>query len=239
MFKRNKKSTIMIAGALSAVALVGVGFSTWIVGIIQKEQTLDGINVEVNTVTDGTSILEMIKADNENGITLGEAKASNAGSNDIFQFEGDKIADLSVDLKSYSFAYAQSLDFDKITFTVEYIKDNAAVTDFANYIALESAEITKADLDTKFTKSTSEALKDYNYYTAKTNALNFVWGSEFGGKSPVTFYNEKAASATNLEEKLTLISEANTKLTKMKSDFEGVTIKVTATLSTVEKTTTK
>lgn len=228
-----KKKKIVFSSiiGLTVLSLCSIGFSAWIIGINQPEVSLNGIPVKIDTITEKTCYLNIVKSSSENGIILAENTANAVGDGIGFDSSsGQKASDLTIDLEQYDFAFASTSTFTSLTFDVtcngrplqgtvpssDLFERQAGAKD---YITLKSySEV--GSLESDFTIDSS-TVSGYKIYTAKNKVLTFTWGDFFGGKSPATFYEDKIKNLSNTTDKLKAMDQAKKELKKMDAFFQN------------------
>ena len=249
-FKKNKVIISSLIG-LTALTVCGVGFSAWVIGLNKPEVTLDGIGVNIDTITEKT-----FKSASENGLVLANGDANTTGDGIGAEFTDGSTKDLTVSLDQYDLAFASTSSFKSLTFDVVLgdkesstaLKTRVSGTDSFGrlqgdytYIELKgynNIEELKKDFELV---SGNEAVTGYTMYrfNDESKALTFNWGTFFGGKEPATFYQEFIDKKTTTKEKLELMNQARTELNAMDSFFKNggdsyQTITIKATLSLKE-----
>lgn len=76
----------------------------------------------------------------------------------------------------------------------------------------------------KFFKKSNTSEKDYQ-------SFEFTWGSIFGNKSPIEYYNEKIKNAETTDAKLNMLNQVKVELSQLNKLFTRKTIKITVTLN--------
>jgi len=195
-FKRNKIILCSLLG-LAVISSGTIAFSTWIFGLNNGEQQIDGIKVTVDGYKDNTKYLDIATSNNET-ITLAEYSEIKAEDN-VASTEGitseTKKADFDINLSKFEFAFStsqytfNSIDFTlliyKTTDTSETKNDVNKVTedqvhgkdDSTNHLVKmresKTEGYTYLALETSVTSNTltnnftTETIGDYTYYTAK------------------------------------------------------------------------
>lgn len=257
MKKRNK----IIAFGVSSLAILSVctvGFATWLVGV---QKTSEDVKVTA-TVDDTTNQSVFLSAKIAKGIKLAEAAGTGSDGGDYKIIEatqgsintsgedylGFKFSELKLTMSEDDFVGKP--DAIKISLpvysagTVELNKGNTVTTDeFSkdgkregspwSYVSFSEVIL---DLATYFDENTSsvEGFKEYTIKTGK-NDFNFAWGTFFGTKSPVNFYNSLYTDADFEEEdkdEFDVLFKASQKATKeleaMKTNLKELTLKVEA-----------
>lgn len=243
-FKKNKVIISSLIG-LTALTVCGVGFSAWVIGLNQPTITLEGMGVEIDTVTESTQYLNIVAAADEKIVISNPFKKGGVGDTvgQGIGTDGTKTCDLDIVLTSYDFAFASDATFNSLTFTptvnTKPIKGTVPTSDAFGrtagdlpYITLKSYTAVSS-LSGDFNPPKDVA--GYHIYTAKNLKLSFERGSFFGNTDPATFYQAKIADAETTEKKLTLMNQARTELKAMDTLFkngEGYhTINIKAELS--------
>ena len=120
-FKRNKIILCSLLG-LAIISSATIAFSTWIFGLNNGEQQIDGIKVTVDGYKDNTKYLD-IATSNDETITLAEYSEINAKNNNVAATEGitseTKKADFDINLSKFEFAFSTSqYTFKSIDFSL-------------------------------------------------------------------------------------------------------------------------
>lgn len=242
-----KKKKIVFSSiiGLTVLSLCSIGFSAWIIGINQPQVELNGIPVQVDTITEKTCYLNIVKSSGENGIILAENTKNTVGDGIGFDSStGQSASDLIINLAQYDFAFASSSTFTSLTFDVtcndKPLQGEVPSSDLfgrqagaKDYITLKSYSGV-GSLESDFTLDSS-TVSGYQIYTAKNKVLTFTWGDFFGGKSPATFYGDEIDDISDTKEKLKAMDQARKELEKMKALFQNglerfYEIKITAKL---------
>lgn len=192
----------------------------------------DTINAEVAPETGGVSL------DGEPNNDF-EVKLS---SFDIVYSDDAKFNSLNIDVKldNKEFPVAK-LSGSTITFpdessttTIDYFGRSGGSLTFIDFVDKttfsEEADLTSNGYTSvsdyegyKFFKKSNTSQKDYQ-------SFEFTWGSIFGNKSPIEFYNKKIKSAENTDTKLNMLNQVKVELSQLNKLFTGKTIKITVTL---------
>lgn len=242
---RKKKIVFSSIIGLTVLSLCSIGFSAWIIGINQPEVELNGIPVQVDTISEKTCYLNIVKSSSENGIILAEDEPNEVGDGIGFDSStGQKASDLTINLDQYDFAFASTSTFKSLTFDVtcngNRLQGEVPSSDLfgrqagaKDYITLKSYSGV-GSLESDF-KPDSSTVSGYQIYTAKNKVLTFTWGDFFGGKSPATFYGDKIDNLSDTTKKLKAMDQAKKELVKMEAFFQNdldsfYEIKITAKL---------
>ena len=210
MLKRKNK---FFAIALATVGIIGAGsvaFATWLVGVQQTEKKLQ-LNVLVDAVEDTSIKLSAKLASNDLKIaetTAYDNSNGNAiiGSKDGNQFDANALkfsfSELQVDMEKGSSKEIDNVKISCVTTLTTDLSANNKIqskstkegplanhrTDASNLSYIELKEITIPGTDFKEEGSTGLFKFDANTSTAD-DKFNFSWGTFFGSKSPVNYYN--------------------------------------------------
>ena len=256
MKKRNKIIAFSVS-TLAVLSVCTVGFATWLVGVQKTSE---------DVVDDTTNQSVFLSAKIAEGIKLAEAAGTGSGGGDykIIEATQGSINTADEDYLGFNFSELKLTmsedDFDgkpnaiKISLpvysagTVELNQTNTVTTnEFSedgkregspwSYVSFSEVIL---DLATYFDEKPSsvEGFKDYTIKTEK-NDFTFTWGTFFGTKSPVTFYNSlytdadfKEGGSHSGEDKFGVLLKASQKATKeleaMKKNLKELTLKVEA-----------
>ena len=198
-----KKGLAGILSLLICIAIVGVGFASWVIsGNATKDVTG---TVVVDTITDNRVEISVTPIDQTITLAGKESDVQNIGN---AWLTTDKVQDLVLECE-YSVSFKDGREgYTGISVSAEKTlasEISALVTN--NYITVGDPVVTQPDAQGK-----------------GTITVTFAWGSKFGNKNPYTYYNnDKDCTDTNVNEAKTalgaLLAAQNTK----------ITIKVTAT----------
>ena len=200
------KSIVILSSVLGIAALVGAGFSAWV--ITQGAQATANGTITVDTVTDNSITITPTWVDSKNTIIFGGLATHPTGA---WLKNSDNVENLTCTLHLVVDNYAAVN-----TFTLAIAGKTAA--DTTNYGKAVTANLVGALPtlgDKKDALTTGNGTIDV--------PVTFTWGSAFGNVNPETYY----AGYTYAEKH----EEANTNLTALHTDLAGVqfTITVTAT----------
>lgn len=195
--------------AFASVALLTTGFAVWVVGV--KNVTGDG-NIKVNVDTAKNDSVQLKAALGDAEIYLGEATKS--GSN--FAVQEGKATDFDISFSSFTIEMGKSV-FDAGTYT--RVKFTLGAADEDNKIVNNKASASKFNdisgrgdtyfdiaigeillTDTKFTNNATTSSGTVTYTLATGPLTMFKWGTFFGGKAPMEYYeNVVFASGTSYD----------------------------------------
>lgn len=231
-----KKRTITIAiSLLACIALLGVGFASWIITNDAGDEA-NG-NVQVDTVTNDS--IELLNA-SATDVVFGPI----SGQGGWLSTAGTKTEQLTTTVTvkvSKADYYVNGTDGDT---KLKGLKVKLAVVDkasdgFAAALAAGYVAAAPYTSETMFTFNASlaegkftavEDSEDSNKMTL-TFQIAFAWGTKFNGTNPSAFYNTKTATDTSDEASLTWAQHAEKHLGQLNTYLTGVTFKVTVTPS--------
>lgn len=207
--KKNKftkgKTLGIVAASLATVALVGVGYSAWVIGVQNTTKDND-ITVEVDTSSDASvDFTATLKADDntfslkEVNTPVGDTEDGKKHKDDFVKVtEGLDAEDMSVTMEySIDVADGNTIQYNQINVSIlsadkagDGFVDNMIVAgsnklgndyrttgDYYNYFVLVTTSIT-VNMDKP------------NVSVPKTEAtITFNWGDFFGSMAPTEFYN--------------------------------------------------
>lgn len=230
MNKLSKGKTIgIVAGSLAAVALAGVGFSTWIINTTNTD-SVEGISVTVADTKDVSVLIsDAAIAASDNSVKFDASNTAKV-SGSILSCGADDTEDLS-----FSITYKVTVGSDTASWEIKAgIADTSGTFNTAvntrKYIALPSSLglIGSSDGSVVCFNSTTTSGGDLTFTTAAdatdatksvysvTQKFTFSWGEAFANKNPVavttsdTIYTQDNKSETASLANLT----ANTKAMK-------------------------
>ncbi|MBQ9774174.1 MAG: hypothetical protein IJW30_06425 [Clostridia bacterium] len=191
MMKR--KMIVPILAVLLCVSMIGVGFAAWVIAT-KTTADVSGNNFEVfevknqtvnftSTFTDGDVTFGAKTFDTSNGaVNNGWLTLTDGANNE------DLNATLQIVINNWS-----SISAETITFTlsaVEIKNGSTTVTStYANYVTMPAERtitLTNGSLD-----STSVAAGITFSNGTLTVPMTMGWGSAFGNKNPIQYYNEQ------------------------------------------------
>lgn len=232
MSKFSKGKNIgIITAALASVALVGVGFSTWVIGT-QHTETDNYVSVEVDDVLYKSLRLNVTIADNDGLYFTDDSENLNS---EYFHIDnGSKNADRTVSAKfTITVGKDYVAEFEEKCTGIKF--DIETVEGYVNNKPDAGDVFTRNDLDTftyfdaltnieKSIISGGKQLNNNNNNNVTTTysfdaTLTFGWGSLFEGKAPFTYYDSKIKNLTGLVEKDEYAEKAYQELTAMKKKY--------------------
>lgn len=243
MNKFNKGKLVgIVAASLSAVSLMGVGFATWVISYqnteAKNEVLISADKVEYKALTVSVTF--------NDGITLGEdgtAAANNpefnyaAGADNV---KGDMMTNATFELTIGKDYVPSEFNFTKVNFemvTEDGFLDNKPASNavfltergdddpLTYFDAPASIDIPTLDFEN------ATKVDDLKNKVTFSEDLTFNWGSMFGHKSPVSYYDAGVKSATDKE---TYVENAAKELNAMHTKYSasGAKIKLKISLAT-------
>lgn len=248
MNKYNKgKSVAIVTAALAAVALVGVGFSTWVIGIQNKETSGD-VNIQADDVKYKSLT---ISTKFENSIVLAETASATGDS--YFNYESNnRVANMTTTAKftlTLGRDYvADDFDFDQISLSIaaasDGFVDNKPAKDGILITERESTDsLTYFDVSATIDITDEEKYKlnfDANTKDNLTKEISFekeiefAWGTMFDKKSPMTYYNAEVAK---VEDKNAYVEKAVKELDTMHAKYYAADAKFKLNITFGKKST--
>lgn len=194
--------------AFASVALLTTGFAVWVVGV--KNITGDG-NIKVNVDTAQNESVQLTAELDDAEIYLGEETKEDGN----FTVKDGKATDFNISFSSFKIEMGKSVfdahTYSKVKFTLgpanqgNKIVDNKAgdskftIAERGNtYFDINIGEISLDD--EKFSNDSTTSSGTVTYTLATGPLQMFKWGSFFGGKAPLDYYEHVVfASGTNYD----------------------------------------
>lgn len=217
---KSKTLGILIA-SMASVALMGAGFSSWVVSGVTDAVEVSPVSV---TVADVLDTRVEVKAEITEGALVFDAGGVEAAPGAIFTAGGStENQDLSIavkiNVKAKSDAgISQSI---KVAWAVK-LPDEITNANLAAFGGATSSDATISGSEFTVTPLTT-AGKDYNL------TLNFAWGSAFGGVNPVKL----TSSSLGTGDIPGTVEEVIANLNALKTSLTAGSIKITFTPSIV------
>jgi hypothetical protein len=231
-----KKWLIGGATAFGLVVLASTGFAAYVIGQSINSANED-VNVAVETAKNASYSFEATLGDAS--ITLGETTIPQNNSGFVTEDAEDAVGDLEITFSSMVLSYgsgAASTLPTKVVFSLDYSieanlmnktstdsigKHGDAPTGGWDYIVAPSPST-----PITFDKSKAVVNNDVSVITLQNQTVSFGWGSFFGNKSPLNYYNEKFPSGGSVDDGNNVLTELNA----MKTAMYGKTLTLTATV---------
>lgn len=223
-----KRKFLTIAISIFAlIAIVSVGFASWVISRREDPQTKDG-TISVETVSNNNLITMKVEIESDSVIRFSHPSDSEI-TDPWLKSEGTEIGEEHL-RATITITLSDSLgDSEKINLATS-VNDNSKngyanlikndETDGKNYI--DKIKLVKNGQDYTSGEVTTLSQGDFTGNVCKIDVV-FRWGSKFGNKNPYNYYNEQTYSAT-------LAQEAQAALKNLEDDLKEVTFTVTVTL---------
>jgi hypothetical protein len=215
--KKAKTMTLVIA-IVAILALVSVGFASWVISINATSDTTG--NITVDTVTDNRVDIVVSWEDSKNTICFGAPSTTSTTITNPWltsNSEDKECLTVKAIVKVYKKGATQNDEnlIDLASNKVEFSVVDNANSGFAtasgstkNYVVAPTvaSELTKTDSTTGTYSVT----------------ITFAWGTAFNSKNPYDYYNGLTATDENA-------NKAKAALSDLKTLLDGVTYKLTIT----------
>lgn len=215
-----RKTLTLTLSILACLALIGVGFASWIISA-NTSTTAQGSFI-VDTVTDKTYKVEGAWLNSQSKITFGApATMNNTSDTWLTNDSTDKKENLTVTYQltvTYGNGSKAAGIANKITAVV-------TAPENANYTAAVNGKLIIAPTNATV-EETGEGTGVYNI------TVTYQWGEHFGKVNPYTYYNEKTATATLTDSTTTYMQDAKTSLDTLSKIEE--TVKFTLNITVVK-----
>lgn len=195
-----RKTLTLTLSILACLALIGVGFASWIISAEAKKEAAG--NIIVDTVADKTYVVSGEWLENKSSIIFGApATMNNTESTWLTNNSTDKKENLTVTYQ----------------LRVTYV-DNTPATGIKNKItalvvAPESASYTAAVDGGLIIAPTNATVVETGEGTGVYNiTVTYQWGEHFGKFNPYTYYNAKTATEKLNGSETTYMQDAKTSL---------------------------
>lgn len=216
-----RKTLTLTLSILACLALIGVGFASWIISAEVSATPAEGSFI-VDTVTDRSYKVEGAWLSNQSNITFGAPTTMNNVENAwLTNNSEDKKENLTV-------TYQLTVKYGDNT-PATGIKDKIITTVSApadpNYTAAVNGGLIIAPTNATV-EETGKGTGVYNI------TVTYQWGEHFGKVNPYTYYNEKTATDTLTDSTTTYMQDAKTSLDTLSKIEE--TVKFTLNITVVK-----
>lgn len=194
-----RKTLTLTLSILACLALIGVGFASWIISANATKEA-EGSFI-VDTVTDKTYNVEGAWLNSQSKITFGAPDTMNAVNPWLTNNSEGKTENLTV---TYQLTVTYG-DGSKATGIANKITAVVTAPDSANYKAAVNGKLIIAPTNATV-EETGEGTGVYNI------TVTYQWGEHFGKVNPYTYYNEKTATDTLTDSTTTYMQDAKTSL---------------------------
>lgn len=214
-----RKTLTLTLSILACLALIGVGFASWIISANAVDKA-EG-NIIVDTVADKTYVVSGSWLGGKSSITFGAPATMNAKDPWLTNDSKGKTENLTVTYQlkvTYGDTTPATGIKDKITALV-------AAPESAKYTAAVNGKLIIAPTNATV-EETGEGTGVYNI------TVTYQWGEHFGKVNPYTYYNEKTATDTLTDSTTTYMQDAKTSLDTLSKIEE--TVKFTLNITVVK-----
>lgn len=214
-----RKTLTLTLSILACLALIGVGFASWIISA-NTSTTAQGSFI-VDTVTDKTYKVEGAWLNSQSKITFGAPATMNAVNPWLTNDSEGKTENLTV---TYQLTVTYG-DGKKATGIANKITALVTAPENANYTAAVNGKLIIAPTNATV-EETGEGTGVYNI------TVTYQWGEHFGKVNPYTYYNAKTATDTLTDSTTTYMQDAKTSLDTLSKIEE--TVKFTLNITVVK-----
>lgn len=213
-----RKTLTLTLSILACLALIGVGFASWIISANAADKA-EGSFI-VDTVTDKTYKVEGAWLNSQSKITFGAPATMNAENPWLTNNSEGKTENLTV-------TYQLTVTYGNETKATGIAnKITAVVTAHANanYTAAVNGGLIIAPTNATV-EETTEGSGIYNI------TVTYQWGEHFGKVNPYTYYNGKVATDTLTDSTTTYMQDAKTSLETLSKIEESVVFTLNITVA--------
>lgn len=215
-----RKTLTLTLSILACLALIGVGFASWIISA-DTSATAQGSFI-VYTVTDKSYKVEGVWLGNQSKITFGAPTTmNNTEKTWLTNDSTDKKENLTV---TYQLTVTYG-DTTPATGIANKITAVVTAPENENYTAAVNGKLIIAPTNATV-EETGEGTGVYNI------TVTYQWGEHFGKVNPYTYYNEKTATDTLTDSTTTYMQDAKTSLDTLSKIEE--TVKFTLNITVVK-----
>lgn len=214
-----RKTLTLTLSILACLALIGVGFASWIISA-NTSTTAQGSFI-VDTVTDKTYKVEGAWLNSQSKITFGAPATMNARDPWLTNDSEGKTENLTV---TYQLTVTY-VDGSKAAGIANKITAVVTAPENANYTAAVNGKLIIAPTNATV-EETGEGTGVYNI------TVTYQWGEHFGKVNPYTYYNGKTATDTLTDSTTTYMQDAKTSLDTLSKIEE--TVKFTLNITVVK-----
>lgn len=214
-----RKTLTLTLSILACLALIGVGFASWIISANTSTKA-EGSFI-VDTVNDKTYKVEGAWLNSQSKITFGAPATMNAVNPWLTNNSEGKTENLTV---TYQLTVTYG-DGSKAAGIANKITAVVTAPENANYTAAVNGKLIIAPTNATV-EETGEGTGVYNI------TVTYQWGEHFGKVNPYTYYNEKTATDTLTDSTTTYMQDAKTSLDTLSKIEE--TVKFTLNITVVK-----
>lgn len=213
-----RKTLTLTLSILACLALIGVGFASWIISAEAKKEATG--NIIVDTVADKTYVVSGEWLGNKSSIIFGAPATMDKSNPWLTNDSEGKTENLTVTYQltvKYGDNKPATGIKDKITALV-------AAPENANYTAAVNGKLIIAPKNATV-EETGKGTGVYNI------TVKYQWGEHFGKVNPYTYYNEKTATNTLTDSTTTYMQDAKTSLDTLSKIEETVKFTLNITVA--------
>lgn len=214
-----RKTLTLTLSILACLALIGVGFASWIISANTSTKA-EGSFI-VDTVADKTYVVSGEWLENKSSIIFGAPATMNAKNPWLTNNSEGKTENLTV---TYQLTVTYG-DGTKATGIANKITALVTAPENANYTAAVNGKLIIAPTNATVVEA-PEGNGKYNI------TVTYQWGEHFGNVNPYTYYNEKTATDTLTDSTTTYMQDAKTSLDTLSKIEE--TVKFTLNITVVK-----
>lgn len=214
-----RKTLTLTLSILACLALIGVGFASWIISAEVSATPAEGSFI-VDTVTDRSYKVEGAWLNNQSKITFGAPDTMNAENPWLTNDSEGKTENLTVTYQltvTYGDGTKATGIANKITAVVTAPKNE-------NYTAAVNGKLIIAPTNATVVEA-SEGNGKYNI------TVTYQWGEHFGKVNPYTYYNLKNATDKLNGSETTYMQDAKTSLDTLSKIEETVKFTLNITVA--------
>lgn len=197
--KKKRKTLTLTLSILACLALIGVGFASWIISANTSTKA-EGSFI-VDTVADKTYVVSGEWLENKSSIIFGAPATMNAKNPWLTNNSEGKTENLTV---TYQLTVTYG-DGKKATGIANKITALVTAPENANYTAAVNGKLIIAPTNATVVEA-PEGNGKYNI------TVTYQWGEHFGNVNPYTYYNAKTATDKLSGTETTYMQDAKTSL---------------------------
>lgn len=214
-----RKTLTLTLSILACLALIGVGFASWIISAEAKKEATG--NIIVDTVADKTYVVSGEWLGNKSSIIFGAPATMDKSNPWLTNDSEGKTENLTVTYQ-LTVTYGNG---SKATGIANKITAVVTAPESASYTAAVNGKLIIAPTNATV-EETGEGTGVYNI------TVTYQWGEHFGKVNPYTYYNAKTATDTLTDSTTTYMQDAKTSLDTLSKIEE--TVKFTLNITVVK-----
>lgn len=214
-----RKTLTLTLSILACLALIGVGFASWIISAEAKKEATG--NIIVDTVADKTYVVSGEWLGNKSSIIFGAPATMDKSNPWLTNDSEGKTENLTVTYQ-LTVTYGNG---SKATGIANKITAVVTAPESASYTAAVNGKLIIAPTNATV-EETGEGTGVYNI------TVTYQWGEHFGKVNPYTYYNAKTAADTLTDSTTTYMQDAKTSLDTLSKIEE--TVKFTLNITVVK-----